>query len=553
MNYWRFKKSFCLLSPLLMGCTLHGSDINKKKQPNIVLILADDMGYSDIGCFGGEIETPNLDRLAHEGLRMTNFYNSARSCPSRAALLTGLYPHQTGIGDMMGNDNLPAYRGTLNSECVTLAEVLSNAGYYCMISGKWHVGMEEDAWPMKRGFAKQYCSNSTTGHYFGIAKGRTYVVEDTLLQPEGEWHKTGNTEYLPLKNEDGSQWYATDAYTDRAIGYVRELRSRDAEKPFFLYLPYTTPHWPLHAFEEDIKKYEGKYMAGWDVIRRQRYERMIRTGILPHDWKLSEQNENVKDWNSLDEAAKKHKDRVMAVYAAMIDRMDQNIGRLLRALEETGDAKNTLIIFLSDNGACHEIQRSNNSDVLPGTPESFVSYEYDWANVSNTPFKWFKHWTHEGGTSTPFIAWYPGMIKAGSVNTQPAHIIDIMPTMVEIAGTWYPETYKGCPILPPEGESLISVFQGKDQKSDRTFFWEHQGNRAIRAGNMKLVSRYDYAKQEPLPWELYDMTRDRSETNDLASKNPEKVKEMEMLYAAWAEKVKVVPYKELLLHRAKKR
>lgn len=412
-------------------------------RPNIILILADDMGYSDIGCFGSEIETPNLDRLAKEGLRMTNMHNAARSCPSRASLLTGLYPHQAGVGDMLQNDQLPGYQNKLNRNCVTLAEVLSQAGYHCMISGKWHVGGESDAWPMKRGFHKQYLSNNTTGHYFGIAKGRDYLVEDTLREVPGEWIKAGRTEYKLLKNEDGSQWYKTDAITERAIKYIQELRRNDRQKPFFLYLAYTAPHWPLHAFEEDIRRYQGKYMEGWDQLREERYRSMIEMGIIHPDWNLSGRNPNAKDWNALPDSTKQYYDRLMAVYAAMIDRMDQNIGRLLASLEESGDKDNTLIIFLSDNGGCHEPVHRGLPGALSGTPDSFDGYEYSWANASNTPLSWFKHWTHEGGSSTPFIAWYPRLIKAGRMDHRLAHIIDIMPTFVEISGAIYPEIYNG--------------------------------------------------------------------------------------------------------------
>lgn len=537
---------FLLLPALLLtasqACKRHPAPAEK---PNIVILFADDMGYSDIGCFGSEIQTPNIDRLAEEGLKMTNFYNAARCCPSRAALLTGLYPHQTGVGDMMSDDSVPGYRGFLNRECITLAELLGANGYHCMISGKWHVGYPEHAWPMKRGFHKQYCSNGTTGHYFGVARGRDYIIEDTLREIPGEWIKTGQIHYKPLENEDGSQWYATDAYTDRAMGYIDELRATDPDKPFFLYLPYTAPHWPLHAFEEDIRKYQGSYMIGWDSLRRQRYERMKELDIISADWKLSPRNPRAKDWDALDDSTQRYYDRLMAVYAAMVDRMDQNIGRLLAHLDKTGDLDHTVIFFLSDNGACHEAPHRGKPGALPGTPESFDGYEYSWANASNTPFSWFKHWTHEGGSATPFIAWYPDMIESGRTDRQVAHIIDLMPTIAELTGSEYPETYNGNPVQPTEGLSLVPVFEGKQRKGHDVLYWQHEGNRAVRKGDWKIVSRFDYKNMTHLPWELYDIPEDRSETRNLAGQYPEKVDSMIVLYDRWAERVNVMPYKEL--------
>ncbi len=537
-------------SVLLNGCVANKGD---ETQPNIILILADDMGYSDIGCFGSEIKTPNLDKLAAEGLRMTNMHNATRSCPSRAALLTGLYPHQTGVGDMLQDDGLPGYQTKLNNNCVTLAEVLSQAGYHCMISGKWHLGNSEDGWPMKRGFHKQYPSNGTTGHYFGIAKGRDLVIEDTLRMPPGEWIKAGKTEYKLFKNEDGSQWYLTDAITDRAIGYIDELRKTEKQKPFFLYLAYTAPHWPLHAFEDDIKKYQGKYIGGWDTLRQQRYERMLKMGIISPEWKLSERNINSKNWELLSDSTRQYYDRLMAVYAAMIDRMDQNIGKLLLHLERSGDKDNTLIIFLSDNGGCHEIVHNGLPEAVPGTPDSFDSYEYSWANASNTPFSWFKHWTHEGGSSTPFIAWYPAMIEPGSTDDHLAHIIDLMPTFTELAGGEYPKSYKNNSIHPAEGKSLVPLFRGSALDLHDSLCWEHEGNRAARRGEWKIVSRFDYENNIELPWELYNMQNDRSETDDLSYTHNEKVKELETLYINWADRVNVIPFGLLQENRKQKK
>ncbi|MDR2474497.1 MAG: sulfatase-like hydrolase/transferase, partial [Bacteroidales bacterium] len=319
-------------------------------QPNIILILADDMGYSDLGCYGSEIKTPHLDSLAATGLRFSQFYNAGRSCPSRSALLTGLYPHQAGVGDMLQDDGLPAYGTHLNMQCVTLAEMLKSANYHTIMSGKWHVGSEEAYWPQKRGFDDHYYSNTTTGHYFGVAEGRKYIVDGKDTDVPGEWILSGTSKYKLLKNEDGSQWYATDAITNHAMDYIKKFRETDQSKPYFLYLAYTAPHWPLHAFEEDIAKYQGTYLAGWDSLRVQRLNKMIQLGLLDEKSILTGRNELVSAWETLPDTTKVYYDRLMSVYAAMIDRMDQNIGRLLNFIRETNEIDNTVIIFLSDNG-----------------------------------------------------------------------------------------------------------------------------------------------------------------------------------------------------------
>lgn len=523
------------------------------KRPNIVLIMADDLGYSDVGAFGSEIRTPNIDKLAAEGLRVTQFYNTGRCCPSRASLMTGLYPHQAGVGDMLQDDGLEAYSTHLTFNSVTLAEVLQSAGYHTIISGKWHVGNDPEYWPTKRGFVDQYFSNGTTGHYFGISKGRQYIVNGKDVPPGDNWLKSGESEYQLYKNEDGSQWYATDAIASHAIDFVRNLRSKEKEKPFFLYLPFTAPHWPLHAFESDIAKYQGKYLGGWDSLKDVRYARMKELGIIRENWPLSEKNPNVKDWSALSDSDKHYYDRLMAVYAAMIDRMDQNIGRVLDGLRQAGDIDNTLIIFLSDNGGCHEIvHRGDKTNAIPGTPESYDGYEYSWASASNTPFKWFKHWTHEGGISTPFIAWYPSLIKQPGISNAVGYIADIMPTLAEISGAKYPKQYKGHTITPTIGESLVPVFKNKNDAGRNLTWWEHEGNRALRKGNWKIVSRYDYSTNTELPWELYDLQADRSETKDLSGVNTGKLNELIADHRSWSEKVKAVPYKQLLESRKAK-
>lgn len=524
---------------LLISCT----DVSQKNQakPNIILIVADDMGFSDLGCFGSEINTPNLDRLAAEGLRMTQFYNAAKCCPTRASLLTGLYQHQAGVGNMDGDCGIPAYQGYLNWNCMTLAEVLKLNGYNTYMSGKWHVGEKEEYWPRKRGFDRYFGLINGASSYFNLnpykynQKPRTMALDDERFYPPD------------------SGYYMTNAFTDYALEFLNEQKFK--KEPFFLYLTYTAPHWPLHALPEDIAKYRGKYMIGWDSLRTERYERMIDMSIIDRKWHLSPRHEpEVPEWNTLDEEEKDMWDLRMAVYAAMIDRMDQCIGRILEKITEMGEDQNTLIIFISDNGGCH-VRIKNRDNFLPtsgitGNPDSFDSYEYNWANASNTPFRWFKHWVHAGGISSPCIIRYPSTIKAGRIDNRPAHIVDIMPTIVKLTGGIYPETYNDQPIKPMMGRSLVPIFKNEQVEWERILFWEHQGNRAIRKGDWKLVSRYDNSKGGFTPWELYNLAEDRSELNDLSDKMPEKTIELIELYNKMAMVVEVTPWPDVIKIRA---
>jgi len=496
------------------------------KRPNIVLILADDMGHSDIGCYGSEIHTPALDRLASGGLRFRQFYNAARCCPTRASLLTGLYPHQAGIGHMTHDRGTPGYRGHLNRNCVTIAEALGNAGYHTIMSGKWHVGSKRGRWPADRGFDESFGLLAGGGNYFHPGKESMPAHNRELFEP-------------------GDGFYTTDAFTDHAIRSISEVREKD-DKPFFLYLAYNAPHWPLHAYEEDIRKYEGRYMQGWDNLREERYERMKKLSIIEPGWKLSERDRGTPPWKTLTPGRKKTMDRKMAVYAAMIDRMDQNIGKLLRYLESSGETDNTLIMFLSDNGACHELSAfgfdwnpkysrgiMNTLTAEIGTEESFASYGRGWSNAGNTPFRLHKHWTHEGGISTPLIAYWPGVISAGGFTDERGHVMDLMATCLDAAGAEYPQSFGGNSILPLEGNSLLPVLKGGSREEHEALFWEHEGNRAVIRGRWKLVSDY------PGGWELYDLMEDRTETNDLARKHRQKVKELSAMYEEWARRCNV--------------
>ncbi|MFN4261581.1 MAG: arylsulfatase [Gemmataceae bacterium] len=504
-------------------------------KPNIIVIMADDMGFSDIGCYGSEIDTPHLDRLAAQGLRFTQFYNTARCCPTRASLLTGLYAHQAGVGHMIEDRGYPAYRGNLSPHCPTVAELLKPAGYRTALSGKWHVtplSAGKENWPLQRGFDK----------FFGlIGSVRSYYAPSTLTR-----------DHEPIEASKG--FYLTDAITDHAVSCLKEFSQEKA--PFFLYVAYTAPHWPMHALPEDIAKYRGKYKIGWDQLRRQRHARLQELGLIGKDWPLSPRDTEALPWEEAEH--RDWQDLRMAVYAAMIDRMDQGIGRILRQLKDSKQEENTLILFLSDNGGCAEdiiaswserfprrthdgqpVQVGNDPAVSPGPEGVFQSYGLAWANASNTPFRRFKHWVHEGGIATPCIAYWPAVIQKPGITHQVGHVIDIPATCLDLAGVAHPKTFKGQPTVPLEGRSLLPILQGKERAGHDALFWEHEGNRAVRQGKWKLVSAYGG------DWELFDLEADRTELNDLARREPDKVKELSQLYERWAKRVGVVPWEKL--------
>lgn len=505
------------------------------QKPNIILIMADDMGFSDIGSYGSEIKTPNLDRLASHGIRFTQFYNASRSCPTRASLLTGLYQHQAGVGDMVNDLGYPSYQGYLNNNCVTLAEALKFNGYNTYMSGKWHVGNIPEVHPLKRGFDRYFGLIDGAGSYYKPIAYRANMKPVRWMLDEED--------YFP----PDTGFYFTDAVGDYALSFIKD-ESED-ENPFFLYMAFTAPHWPLHALQEDIDKYRAKYMKGWEVLRQERYRKMIDLGIIGPSTELSPRDEASPEWESLTMEEKEKWDLRMAVYAAMIDRLDQNIGRIIDRLDEMNELENTVIIFLADNGGCHESTRNQQKFLEckgeTGSPDSFDAYEIPWANASNTPFRMFKHWVHEGGIATPFIAYYPAIIKGGQICHQPGHIIDMMPTFIDLAGGTYPSEYNGNNIKAMEGISLVPAFKGRDLKRTAPLFWEHEGNRAMRSGDWKLVSAYDYSARKFREWELYDLKRDRSELHDLSSEFPERKTSMIDEYDKWAQRSGVIP-KEIL-------
>ena len=568
-----FVSYLSLLVAALAARAARADDRPPPAKPNIVLIMSDDMGFSDLGCYGGEIRTPNLDRLAGGGLRFTQFYNTGRCCPTRASLLTGLYPHQAGVGHMMQDKGLDGYRGDLNQHCVTIAQVLKTAGYRTYMTGKWHVtkrsgpGGPKDNWPRQRGFDRFYGTLQGAGSYYDPAM----LVRDNAMISSA-----ADELYRP------EQYYYTDAITDHAVRFLNEHQAEHREGPFFLYVAYTAAHWPMHAPEAEIAKYRGKFDQGYEPRRRERFERLKQAGLISPSWRLSPQ---AGDWNAVEN--KPWEARCMEVYAAMIDRMDQGVGRIVDHLQETGRLENTLVMFLQDNGGCAEtIGRGANPTaagqpaaeqpsqraarpslppladdalqlsivpaqtrdgfpirqgvgVMPGPRDTYLAYGRGWANVSNTPFREYKHFVHEGGISTPLIVHWGGRLaRGGELEHQPAHLIDIMATCVAVSGAEYPARLNDQTILPMEGVSLLPAFDGRPLKRD-ALYWEHEGNRAMRQGAWKLV-----AKGRRGAWELYDMEADRTELENLAAREPERVARMAGQWETWARRAHVVPWPE---------
>jgi len=496
-------------------------------RPNIILILADDMGWSDLGCYGSEIATPNLDRLAAGGIRFTQFYNAARCCPTRAALLTGLYPHAAGVGHMLQDWHPPSYTHSILPETATIAQILHTAGYRNYHVGKWHVGGADRGdrpnHPMNRGF----------DHAFGTGGGGGFFD----LQP-----LYADREYV----KPGEGFYATDAFTDNAVAFL-EQHGREAKgEPFFLHLCYTAPHFPLHAKPQDIEKYRGHYRDGWDRLRERRFARQKELGLLPAETKLSRRDPIAKAWDDLPETERDEWDLRMAVYAAMIDCLDQGVGRVMAAVDQLGVRNDTLVLFLSDNGSSAEALdswpnpgRGHRPGTPTGAPGSHRCLEIGWASAANTPFRMHKMWDHEGGIATPLVACWPAGITArGAMTGEVGHVIDLMPTLIELAGATYPEQLGDHRLKPLAGQSLTRAFAGK-RTAPRTLAWEHEGNRAIRVGDWKLVAEFRG------PSELYNLANDRAETVNLAERETAKVAELTAAWQAWADQVGVVPWAEL--------
>lgn len=518
---------------------------NAQQRPNVVLILADDLGFADLGCTGSEIQTPNIDRLASDGVLMTQMYNCARCCPTRASLLTGLYPHSAGIGHMGADLGTPSYQGFLRKDAATIAEHLKASGYATLMSGKWHVTRDCDAlnpagWqvgseayptPRQRGFDR----------FFGILDGVTHFFSPHYLMEDDE-----RVTDIP------DDFYFTDAITDKAIDMVEGAVAD--ETPFFLYLAHTAPHWPLHAPPEDIAKYDGVYTKGWDKTRTARHETVNAMGLFQTNWEISPRDDQVHAWE--DEENADWEARKMATYAAMVDRMDQQIGRVIDTLKRLGQFENTLILFLSDNGGCAEfmaedgwakffpeqthdgrkIEMGNRPDVMPGDALTYQSYDKPWANVSNAPFRLFKHYTHEGGISTPLVAHWPNGIDTLGTQHAPVHVSDLLPTILDVTGTKPISECLNQAVQPVQGESFLPLLLGGDWSREAPIFFEHEGNSAIRMGRFKLVRQHGSA------WELYDMETDRTELTNLAGRIGHLERDLLFRYTDWADQQGVMDW-----------
>jgi arylsulfatase A-like enzyme len=506
------------------------------RRPNIILIMVDDMGYSDLGSYGSEIQTPTLDKLASEGLRLREFYNNAICAPTRASLISGQYPHKAGIGYFNVNLGLPAYQGWLNKESLTFGEVLKQAGYSTLLSGKWHIGNDSLAWPRQRGFDR----------FYGILGGGSNYF-DAGPMPTGRNSPVVILEDNQRQNPQPNSYYFTDEITNHAIKFLDE-QNKESDKPFFLYLAYTAPHWPLQALHEDIAKYRGKYDAGWDETRKERLARQVKLGVITQKQAdvAAVRDTEIPDWDALTYEEKQLWKAQMEVYAAMLDRADQGIGKVLAKLKDLKKDDNTLILFISDNGApaedvAHWGPKAGRNTGPVGTAGSFESQGKNWSYVSNTPFRSFKAFSYEGGISSPFIAWFPGKIKAGQLEKGTAHLIDIAPTLYDLAQTKYPTSYNGTTTNPLPGLSLTNLlFNGQKLDEQRPLFWEWAGNRAIRKGKWKLVSIYPSYQ-----WELYDLENDRGETRNLAALNPNVVDALSYQYFDWARRTDVVDYDKI--------
>ncbi|MBM3852440.1 MAG: arylsulfatase [Verrucomicrobia bacterium] len=526
-------------------------------QPNVLIILADDLGYSDLGCYGGEIPTPNLDALARGGVRFSSAYNSARCCPTRASLLTGLHPHQTGVGSFVtakpDPKRGPAYLGRLNDTCVTLAELLRARGYRTCMVGKWHVG---EPGPIRRGFDEFY------GYVDGHSQDQWTPTAYVRL-PEGR---------TPERIYPAGRFYATDVFTDYGIEFIRQARDRPRH-PWLLYLAHSSPHFPLQAPAASVAKHLATYRRGWDVLRAERFARMRKMGLANEAWKLSERSLVPVDapaaitngysgqpnpaWDSLPAERREDLARRMAVFAAMVEHIDTGVGRIVADLRQHGEFDNTAILFLSDNGACYEwgpfgfdgpsrkgVTTLHTGEALErlGGPGTYHAYGSAWANLGNTPFRLYKHFNHEGGILNPFLVHWPaGRLRAGSWAHDPVHVMDVLPTVAAITGALYPRELRGKATQPVEGIDLLPALRG-GSLPERVLAFEHQGARGLRESRWKIC----WGKRMPTEpaWELYDLATDRCETQDLAAAQPGRTATLAGKWLDWARRVKVHPFFE---------
>ncbi len=502
-----------LLISLIPFCSIIQAIAKPKERPNFLIILVDDMGWSDLGSYGSEISTPVLDRLATEGMRFTQMHNTAKCFPSRAALITGVYAQDSGYHT--------TYRYPLRN-AVTFGEVLQSAGYITLWSGKHH-GVDN---PYDRGFTHYSGLRHGASNHFNPGRQREgepaparkhtlrpWIFDDEIIEP-----------YTP----EDRKFHTTDTFTDYALQWLEDYKDDDA--PILLYMAYTAPHDPLMAWPEDIAKYEGVYDVGYETIRKQRYEKQKAIGLIDESFPLSEPV--YQNWDALSPEERSTEIRRMQVYAAMIDHLDRNIGRLLDKLKETGRHENTLILFMSDNGASAEVVGSRSLATNDPTAEigglaRWESQRIHWANVSNTPMRHHKNNSHQGGINTPFIAYWPGKIHPGQINHDAMHFIDIMPTLIELTGAKYPKTHNGEDIAPMRGISLVDALKGKPLDRQEPLFWNWQKGMAIRDDHWKLVTL------DSTEWELFDMQKDRSETRNLAKEHPDIVADLKSQLLNW--------------------
>lgn len=493
---------------LTISCTSNNLTLDKKigNKPNVILILADDMGWSDIGCYGSEVSTPHLDKMAEDGIRFTQMYNTAKCMPSRACLLTGLYSQHMGYNK--------GYKKKMNNS-VTLGEIFKMAGYRTMWSGKHH----STELPTNRGFDHYSGLFEGASNHFNPGKRRDGEGQPAQKRPDRPWVIDGKViqPYTPP-----ADFYTTDAFTDYGLDWLEEEKT--SEKPFFLYLAYTAPHDPLMAWPDDIAKYQGKYENGYESIRKARFAKQKEMGLLPKDYPLSEAAYDT--WEGLSVQEREDEELKMAVYSAMIDRLDQNIGRVLKKLEELGESDNTLILFMSDNGASAEVVNLPGSGDI-GSLTRWTSLGKDWANVSNVPMRFYKNYSHEGGIKTPMIAYWPNQIKKkNTINTTPLHLIDLLPTMAEVIGVDYPTHFNDEEITPVDGISFLPVLKGEDVTREQPLYWEWKHGKAIREGDWKLVAFKD-------KWTLHNLKEDPVEEVDLSNSHPEKFSDLKESYEKW--------------------
>lgn len=530
-----------LLMVLLLSM-ICGAAHGESSRPDIILIMADDMGWSDIGCYGGEIKTPQLDELAAQGVRLRQFYNTARCCPTRASLLTGLYAHQAGVGHMDYDGGSDGYRGELSKKTATIAEHLSAVGYRTYMSGKWHVTRNKGKgkqriepkkrtnWPLDRGFQ----------HFYGTIHGGGSFYDPVTL--------TRQNSYLPAPEGD---YHYTDAISEEAAGFIEQHVAEAPDDPLFMYVSYTAPHWPLHARPADIEKVKGRYQDGWDAMRAARLERQLEMGLIDVRWKLSPRDSRVKSWDQTPNQS--WQQRRMEVYAAQVEQLDRGVGQIVATLKDSGRLDNTLLLFLADNGGCAEeitaawksltipeltrdgrkVNTGNHPDLMPGPEVTYQSYGLPWANASNTPFKLYKHHVHEGGIASPLIAHWPaGLSARGAIYDGPGHVIDLVSTCLDAASADPVTQLATGPTLPIEGISLLPVLRG-EEAIERAIFWEHEGNRAVRLGRWKLVAGHNR------PWQLFDLVADRTEQNDLIAEKPALGRALQATYQQWAQRAQV--------------